>query len=88
MFWQNVQIPCGCPDRDYFGPFFSVFPVQWGPCRLYRIPLTLSAHSSQSEVSVNSLVLVKTDPGLALCKSDLTPVGPGGGGGQGGGGGR
>ena len=30
VFWENFQIPCVFPYRDFFWPF-SVFPVQWVP---------------------------------------------------------
>ena len=32
VFWQNFQIPCVFPDRDFFGAIFPVFPVQWVLC--------------------------------------------------------
>ena len=39
MFWQNVQIPCVFPDRDFFGVIFPVFPVQWDPVTLLKVRL-------------------------------------------------
>ena len=29
VFWQNFQIPCVFPDRDFSPSIFPVFPVQW-----------------------------------------------------------
>ena len=31
VFWQNFQIPCVFPDRDFFLAIFPVFPVPWVP---------------------------------------------------------
>ena len=31
VFWQNFQILCVFPDRDFFVAIFPVFPVQWVP---------------------------------------------------------
>ena len=31
VFWQNFQIPCVFPDRDFFPSIFPVFPVPWVP---------------------------------------------------------
>ena len=36
MFWQNVQIPCVFPDRDFFFFFFTIFPVFSVPCRVMK----------------------------------------------------
>ena len=31
VFWQNFQIPCVFPDREFLLAIFPVFPVQWVP---------------------------------------------------------
>ena len=51
VFWQNFQIPCVFPDREFFWP---VFPVQWVPWKTVFI-LWLTPWCSQINLYDESL---------------------------------
>ena len=36
VFWQNFQIPCVFPYRDFVVAILPVFPAQWVPCLSHR----------------------------------------------------
>ena len=44
VFWQNFQIPCVFPDRDFFGGLFSLFSL----CSRYPVTVTSRTYETRS----------------------------------------